>query len=319
VSLGSTPGLRAADDALAASIERAGASVTVARAAPPRSVRTLALTDYLWARAARDAARAGLRSSPVDVVVYSTTTAALLGPLPGAIRFDALAAANRPGRHGVWQRPLERRRIAAAPLLIPWSTASLAGAPTDHAPAVVVPVAVDTSGPPRPQWERDIAAITYAGNPRKKGLDRVLEAWGRVRRDGELLLVAGIDEAPQADGVRAVGRLAPRDYRALLRRARVYVTAPRREDYGIAQLEALADGCLLVTTPAPGAYVALELARALDPRLVSDDLGTAIRTALDEPLPAYAIGAQRAVEHFSTGQVDYIVAQKLLPRLFSAS
>jgi hypothetical protein len=52
---------------------------------------------------------------------------------------------------------------------------------------------------------------------------------------------------------------------------------------------------------------------------VSDDLGTAIRTALDEPLPAYAIGAQRAVEHFSTGQVDYIVAQKLLPRLFSAS
>ena len=116
MSLGSTAGLRAADDALAASIERAGATVTVARAAPPRSVRTLALTDYVWARAAREAARAGLRSSPGDIVIYSTITAALLAPLPGAIRFDALAAGNRPGRHGVWQRPLERRRIAAAPL-----------------------------------------------------------------------------------------------------------------------------------------------------------------------------------------------------------
>jgi len=319
VSLGSTAGLRAADDALAASFERAGASVTVARAAPPRSVRTLALTDYVWARAARDAARAGLRSTPGEVVIYSTMTAALLAPLPGAIRFDALAAGNRPGRDGVWQRPLERRRLAAAPLLIPWSAASLAGAPTDHAPAVVVPVAVGSSGPARPWWERDIAAVTYAANPRKKGLDRVLEAWGRVRQDGELLLVAGIDESPQAEGVRAVGRLAPRDYRALLRRARVFVTAPRREDYGIAQLEALADGCLLVTTPAPGPYVALELARSLDPRLVSDDLGAALRLALDDPLPVYAAAAERALERFSTGHVDYVVAQELLPRLFSAS
>lgn len=319
MSLGSTAGLRAADDALAASIERAGASVTVARAAPPRSVRTLALTDYVWARAARDAARAGLRSAPGEVVIYSTMTAALLAPLPGAIRFDALAAGNRPGRDGIWQRPLERRRLAAAPLLIPWSAASLAGAPTDHARAVVVPVAVGSSGPARPSWERDIAAITYAANPRKKGLDRVLEAWGRVRQDGELLLVAGIDESPQAEGVRAVGRLAPRDYRALLRRARVFVTAPRREDYGIAQLEALADGCLLVTTPAPGPYVALELARSLDPRLVSDDLGAALRLALDDPLPAYGAAAERALERFSTGHVDYVVAQELLPRLFSAS
>ena len=310
MSLGSTAGLRAADDALAASIERAGATVTVARAAPPRSVRTLALTDYVWARAAREAARAGLRSSPGDIVIYSTITAALLAPLPGAIRFDALAAGNRPGRHGVWQRPLERRRIAAAPLLIPWSTASLAGAPIDHAPAVVVPVAVGASGPAMPESKRDIAAITYAANPRKKGFDRVLEAWGRVRRDGELLLVAGI---------RAGGRRAPREYRALLRRARVYVTAPRREDYGIAQLEALADGCLLVTTPAPGPYAALELARSLDPRLVSDDLGAAVRVALDDPLPGYAAAATRALQRFSTDQVDYIVAQELLPRLFSGS
>jgi DNA polymerase (family 10) len=75
--------------------------------------------------------------------------------------------------------------------------------------------------------------------------------------------------------------LAPAEYRALLRRSRVFLSAPRREDYGIAQLEALADGCLLVTTPAPGPYAALPLARDLDPRLVGPDL--AIRTALDDP------------------------------------
>ena len=59
--------------------------------------------------------------------------------------------------------------------------------------------------------------------------------------------LAGRDEA----GVRFSGMLPRAEYRALLRRARAFVCAPRREDYGIAQLEALADGCALVTTPGP--------------------------------------------------------------------
>ena len=108
VSLGSTTGLREADEELAASLRRAGARVDVALAQRPREVRTLALTDLLWARAARAAAAAALRREPGRAVIYSTTTAALLWPRPGAIRFDAPAAGNRPGRHGVWQRPLER-------------------------------------------------------------------------------------------------------------------------------------------------------------------------------------------------------------------
>ena len=52
---------------------------------------------------------------------------------------------------------------------------------------------------------------------------------------------------------------------------------------GMAQLEALADGCLLVTTPAPGPYAALPIARELDPRLVGEDLAAALRAALDDP------------------------------------
>src|SRR3954471_24730167 len=105
VSLGSTGGLRAADAELRGALERAGARVVVATAAPQRDVRTMALTDLVWARAARAAARAALRAHQPRAVLYSTTTAALLWPVPGAIRFDAPAAANRPARHGVWQRP----------------------------------------------------------------------------------------------------------------------------------------------------------------------------------------------------------------------
>ena len=113
VSLGSTAGLRAADEALAGALRRAGAEVRIATAKRPRELRTFALTDLGWARAARVAAQAALAEGEPRAIVYSTTTAALLWPRPGAIRFDALAAASRPGRHGVWQRPLERRRLRA--------------------------------------------------------------------------------------------------------------------------------------------------------------------------------------------------------------
>ena len=318
VSLGSTAGLRAADAELAGALRRAGARVEIATARAPRELRTFALTDLAWARAARVAARAGIAAHGPRAIVYSTTTAALLWPRPGAIRYDAPAAANRPGRHGVWQRPLERRRLRAAPLLVPWDAGSLAETPSRHAPAVVVPVAVAPS--PATGAARDIAAITYAANPQKKGLDRVLHAWAQVRAEGEELVVAGAD-LPLGDvpGVRIAGRLAPAEYRALLRRARVFVTAPRREDFGIAQLEALADGCLLVTTTAPGPYAALPLARALDPRLVTDDpgagLAAALGCALDAPTAGYAQRAQAALAPFSRAAVDAVVRDELLPRL----
>lgn len=341
VSLGSTEGLRRADEELRDSLVRAGASADIARARPPRPTRTLMLTDLAWAYAARAAATRALARTRPGAIVYSTTTAALLWPRPGAIRFDAPAAGNRPGRHGLWQRPLERRRLAQAPLLLPLSEGGLEEVPAAvrrSALAVVVPVPVepwggDAAAEPTSGREgggaRDIAAITYAANPAKKGLDRVLWAWGQVR--GELpengpqgLVVAGISEqqlraaglpAAALAGVRAVGALPQSHYRALLRRARVFVCAPRREDYGSAQLEALADGCLLVSTPAPGPYVALRIARALDPRLVSDDLAQALRAALLQPPAGYAERALEAVAPFRRAAVDRVVAERLLARL----
>ena len=320
VGLGSTHGLRAAEDELADALRRAGAAVVLVRAVRPREVRTLALTDLGWARAARAAAVDALGEHDPRAIVYSTTTAALLWPRPGAIRFDAPAAANRPGRHGVWQRPLERRRLRQAPLLVPQAAGALAEAGGPRTPSVVVPIPVEPSapagGPPAP---RDIAALTYATNPYKKGLDRVLAAWAAARAPGEELVVARLG-GPDAEGVRYVGTLAPADYRALLRRTRVYVTAPRREDYGIAQLEALADGARVVTTPAPGPYAALPLLRD-GLGWVADDalLPGALRAALDSDEPDYAARALAAIAPFRREAVDRVVAEQLLPRLLTAS
>ncbi|HTW43276.1 MAG TPA: glycosyltransferase [Solirubrobacteraceae bacterium] len=359
VSLGSTAGLRRADAELRDALERAGARAAIAPAQPPAPRRTLMLTDLAWALAARAAATRALahtgRGARQPAIVYSSTTAALLWPRPGAIRFDATAAGNRPGRHGLWQRPLERHRLAQAPLLLPWSVGGLREAPAaarrgDR--ALVLPVPVELSAPPRElgqhipatppagtsstlgtDSQRDIAAITYAANPAKKGLDRVLAAWRGVRDELPVegpreLVVAGATDtelrAARADlralpGVRSVGPLSQTAYRALLRRARVFVCAPRREDYGIAQLEALADGCLLVTTPAPGPYVALGIARALDARLVSEDLARALRAALLHPVPDYAAHALQAIAPFRRAASDRIVAEELLARLLVAA
>jgi glycosyltransferase involved in cell wall biosynthesis len=335
VSLGSTQGLRNADQELHDSLARAGARVALARALAPAPTRTLMLTDLAWARAARAAAIDAIdgRPGPPRAIVYSSTTAALLWPRPGAIRFDATAADNRRGHHGLWQRPLERRRLCKAPLLLPWSEAFLSEAPGGAhgaAPTLVLPMPVEPSGPMRSAGARDIAAITYAANPRKKGLDRVLAAWRAVCRElppeaSRELVVAGVSEHELRVGglelegltsVRFVGVLATSEYRALVRRARVFVCAPRREDYGIAQLEALADGCLLVSTPAPGPYAALALARELDPRLVSEDLAGALLTALRlAPATGYAQRALEVLAPYRRNAVDRVVASQLLPRL----
>lgn len=334
VSLGATGGLRAVDDALVASMERAGARVAVVRARPPRPVRTMALTDLAWALAARRAATEGLARHRPRAVVYGSVGAALLWPRPGAIRLDAAMAANRPGRHGAWQRPRERRLLRRSPLLIPQSAEALAEVPAPRPPAIVVPPPVALGPAPAAWADRDVAAVTYAADPSKKGLDRVLAAWRRARREGEELVVCGAPADAVASaagpagvpaGVRDAGALDPAAFAALLGRARAFVIAPRREDHGLVQLEALAAGCRLVTTTAPGAYVALSVARAVAPRLVVDRagdaavLGTAIRTALDAPRTGDADDAARARtllrDRFDVARVDATVRDELLPAL----
>ncbi|HEY3019099.1 MAG TPA: hypothetical protein VGJ32_02860, partial [Solirubrobacteraceae bacterium] len=57
------------------------------------------------------------------------------------------------------------------------------------------------------------------------------------------------------------------------------------------------------------------LARALDARLVTEDLGRAMRAALDDPLPDYAVRAAAAIAPFRRAAVDRVVAEELLPAL----
>ena len=142
---------------------------SIVRAEPPRAARTLMLTDLLWALAARRAAVAELRRIEARALLYSSTTAALFWPRPGAIRFDAPAAGNRPGRHGLWQRPLERRRLREAPLLLPWSEGGLAEleglGPADTydlclpltLPTVTLPVPIEPSSSPSSPGSYELA------------------------------------------------------------------------------------------------------------------------------------------------------------------
>ncbi len=318
VSVPTTGGWRIAASELVAALERAGARVARASTGPVPEVRTFALTDLVQAQAAARCTRWALAQSPARSLIYCGMTAALCWPRPGAIWLDAVAAENRPGRHGVWQRPVERRRLAQAPVVLAMSAGALAGRPEFAARAVVIPVPVRASAPAPDGASRDIAAITYAGNPEKKRLEIVLDAWERARREGERLVVAGLDGLAARPGVEVAGRRPAAEYRALLRRARAFVAAPTREDYGIAPLEALADGCQLVTTPAPGGYPALEMARTLDPRLVGEDLAGAIRTALDDPRPGYAARAAELLEPFAPEGVSRRLGTDVLPRLLTA-
>lgn len=317
VSVGSTTGWGLAADELVQSLSRGGATVAIVATGKLPRVRTFALTDFVEARAARRACIDGIARHDPAAIVYCSMTAALLWPRPGAIWLDAIAAENRPGRHGVWQRTVELRRLRETPMVLAMSNRALAPLDTGDLPeeVVVVPVPVEPSGPPAPA--RDVDVVAYAGNPEKKRLDYVLDAWSRARRDGETLVVAGTDRLASMEGVKVAGRMAPADYRALLRRARVFVAAPRREDYGIAPLEALADGCMLVTTPAPGPYPALDIARQIDPRLVAEDLAPALRCALDDPAPMYAQRAAELVAPFSREAVDRTVANEVLPGLLT--
>lgn len=316
VSHDGTIGWRAAANELAQAFVRVGASVQRASAGPLSEVRTFALTDYVQARAASDAASRAMAAHRPRAVVYCSMTAALLWPEPGVIWLDCLAAENRPGRHGIWQRVVERRRLAEAKMVLTMSERSLEPLKRSRPESVVIPTPVDPSGPPAE--ERDVVAMTYVGNPVKRRLDFVLETWERARKPGETLVVAGDSHlSVSGEGLELTGRVSTNEFRALMRRTRVFIAAPVREDFGIAPLEALADGCQLVTTPAPGPYPARDLARRLDPRLVSDDLVGPIRAAIDEPVADYAARAAELLAPFRRAAVDRTISEEVLPRLLA--
>jgi len=127
LSLGTTLGLRRADDALAELITAAGAGCRLVRVqfgAAGKLRRQITVIDAVEGLAARRAQAA--TQDARAVIVSSATTALLLKRprVPWAVRFDSPTALNREGVSGLWQRRRERRVFANADLLLPWGEAA---------------------------------------------------------------------------------------------------------------------------------------------------------------------------------------------------
>ena len=339
VSLGTTPGLRRSDEAFASLVRRAGATceiVPVEIGSAGRLRRHPAATDLVEALAARRSAR-GIEAR---ALVYSTITAALLQrggagapggrDTPYGIRFDAIAALNRPGLGGAWQRRRERGVLERARLLMPVSRGAEQAVAHVDRPRVRVPIPIE---PVEGAAERDIDAVAYASYPRKRALDVLVVAWKMAAPPGARLVIGGADEEKgmaylrkgaitEAPGVEWAGELPREEWLARVRRAKAYLNASRWEDFGIAPMEALAAGTPLVTVPTPGSFEALPLARELDPRLVADDdprdFVKGIETALafsDDERADYARRARELLAPYSEDAIARVVAEEVLPGL----
>jgi glycosyl transferase family 1 len=337
VSLGTTLGWRLADRVFVEQLRRAGASVTAVAVRfgwTGRLRRGYPVNDLVEMVAARRALAAALRTGTPRAVVLSTTTAAMLATrleVPYAVRLDAPARLNRPGRRNSLLRSLERRALGRATLTLPWSRAAAAQLPDAAARSVVVPPPIDPSGPAAP--EREPLAVAYVPDPKAKGLDLLVAGWGEARVEARLR-VYGIDPdwgrshlsrsgVPEPPGVEWPGIVPREEFRAALRRARVLAAGARWEDFGQAPLEALADGALLATVPSGGPFEALRLARELEPALVARkgepaELGRAIRAAFELPEERARDYRRRAAEllrPYRSEAVQETVSREVLPAL----
>jgi glycosyltransferase involved in cell wall biosynthesis len=337
VSLGTTIGLRRADDALAELVREAGAECVVFPVAPERYRRLrrgMLLTDLVEAYAARRTA-AQVRAR---AIVYSSVTAVLLQQpsRPYAVRFDSPAALNRPGWGGRWQRRRETAVLSSARLLLPWSEAAARAARTRTGalgPYVVLPPPVEEGPVAR---ERDLDAVAYAGNPEKRGLELLCDAWAVAAPAGARLVVGGLDPPTATEYLRRRGVLPPdtvdwvgtmphEGWLDLVSRARVFVNASRQEEWGLAQMEALAAGTPLVTVPSLGPNEALPLARRLAPSLVASGrsagaLATAVLHGLaltPEARTEYARQASLLLTPYRGESLRRIVSEQVLPALLS--
>ena len=159
-------------------------------------------------------------------------------------------------------------------------------------------------------------------------------AWAAAGIRDASLEVFGVDREPALahlqrtgvalpEGVEFRGKTPPDQFRAALRRGRVYVGGARWEDFGQAPLEALADGALVATVPSGGPFEALGIARELAPELVADSvdvaaLAIALRAAFELPeqrVETYRRDAARRLERFRGAVVERTVAAEVLPAL----
>jgi Glycosyl transferases group 1 len=341
VSLGTTRGLRLSDAQLVAMLREAGASVETVgtRIGWTNQLRRgYPVNDLVEAVAARRALSAGVRLHRPRALVVSTTTAAfLIGDpgLPFAVWLDSPARLNRPGAFNAPLHWLERRQLARARVLLSPSPGTVAALPRGAAPSVMVPPPVAVA--PEPSPVREAVAVGYTPDPKAKGLALLCAAWEAAALPGVRLLIAGI--APERGrsflarrgarlpaGAELVGMLPQPDFRDLLARARVFVSGAEWEDFGIAPLEALDRGAVLVAAPAGGPFPALGLARSLGPEFVARDrapgaLAGALEAAFgasEERLAEYRAAARASLEPYRPEASVARLRDEVLPALLGA-
>ena len=342
LSLGTTLGWRVADNVFLEQLGRAGVStvaVSVGFGAAGRLRRGYPVNDFVEALAARRALHSALRTHRPRALVISSTTAAMLaqpGALPYAVRLDAPACLNRPGARNAALHALERRALARATLVLPWSEAARAALPASAGRALVTPPSVVRSG--EPVWKRERLAVAYTPDVKAKGLDIVCAAWAVADLEDARLQVFGVERdaalahlertgTPVAKTIEFPGRRPAAEFRAALRHARAYAGGARWEDFGQAPLEALADGALLATVPSGGPFEALTFARELAPSLVASsldpaDLAVALRAAFElteRETRAYRERATLLLEPFAPEVIQRVVEDELVPALLSRS
>jgi glycosyltransferase involved in cell wall biosynthesis len=341
ISLGTTQGLRLADASFADLARRAGVTVDTVgvRIGAARVFRRgYPVNDIVEAIAARRAASSAVRRMPPRAVVFSTTTAALLIPnprVPYAVRLDSPARLNRPGIQNAPLHALEHRRLAGARLLLPWSRVAAAALPAAAADVVVVPPPL-LVGEAEDRAHRERVAVAYTPDPKAKGLDILCHAWGLAALPDARLEVFGIDPefgrrhlrrtgVPEPPNLVWRGWVSPDAFHAVVARSWAFVTSARWEDFGIAQLEALALGALLVCTATGGPFEARAIAAELAAELVAADrspeaLAECLRQAFAFSAAAaadYRREARDRLEPYRPAAVARTIAERVLPALLS--
>ena len=226
-----------------------------------------------------------------------------------------------PGATGSGSAPLERRRLACRRRCsLPTAASALRrGPPPAHAGGR------RAGGGRTERFRRRPTSVTsppstYTADPRKKGLDRDPDGVGR--RAARAARSSSICR-PRPAGRRRAARRAlrrrcsPRPSTARCCAARA-CSSPRRAARTTASPSSRRWPTAASSSrpAAPGPYVALALARELDPRLVSDDLADrAARRRSTTRVAGYRERALELLAPFRAAAVDRAVERDLLPAL----
>jgi glycosyltransferase involved in cell wall biosynthesis len=175
----------------------------------------------------------------------------------------------------------------------------------------VIPFGVETMGPSaeeiaevKADWAIDEPYVMWSGTQEpRKNLRGLLEAWKIAdRKDERLVLVGpagwGVDLQPElseAGRVMSLGFVDPSSLRALYAGAAAFCWPSLREGFGFPVLEAMAEGCPVITSRGTSTEEIVGDAGVLVDPTDPHEIATALKELLDDPAGSRAL-AERGQE-----------------------